>query len=103
MTVVSGSARIEVPRQARFFEGHFPGDPIVPGAKLLELILSHLAATGVIDAYPVEIGFTKFVAPVPPGMTLELAWQVGSGGLKFDCRCGEVLVANGALRVSSDR
>lgn len=99
----AASATIAVPAQARFFDGHFPGDPIVPGAKLLELIVAQLAAVGALEPGPLEIAAAKFVAPVRPGATLALTWESDGAGLKFACRADATLVASGSLRRARSR
>jgi 3-hydroxymyristoyl/3-hydroxydecanoyl-(acyl carrier protein) dehydratase len=49
--------------------GHFPGQPILPGVLLLQMVQSMLAEAG----YRVrECPEVKFRAPVEPGMAIEL-------------------------------
>ncbi len=78
--------------------GHFPGNPIIPGAALLDCVLR---ATGELIAGPIEITHAKFLRPVRPGNLVTLRWQASSdGSVKFECRLGEGLVMSGALRPS---
>jgi 3-hydroxymyristoyl/3-hydroxydecanoyl-(acyl carrier protein) dehydratase len=78
--------------------GHFPGNPIIPGAVLLDEILATI--TG--DDGPMIIRSVKFLAPVRPGDSLDLHWETSpSGALKFECRpAGEAsLVLTGLLDI----
>ena len=62
--------------------GHFPGNPIIPGALLLAHALRAIGPT----AAPVAVRNTKFFAPVRPGDTVEFRWHAVPGGdLVFEC------------------
>lgn len=64
--------------------GHFPGNPILPGALLLDLVVTAIA--GERDGEAVQIKSAKFLQPVRPGARLALRWQAQpSGGLQFEC------------------
>jgi 3-hydroxyacyl-[acyl-carrier-protein] dehydratase len=63
--------------------GHFPGNPIIPGAVLLDEILATI--TG--DDGQMIIRSAKFLSPVRPGDSLALQWEPAAGGaIKFECR-----------------
>jgi 3-hydroxyacyl-[acyl-carrier-protein] dehydratase len=63
--------------------GHFPGNPIIPGAVLLDEVLSAMAAGG---AAPWRIRSAKFLQPVRPGDRMAIRWQeTPSGQVKFEC------------------
>ncbi|HWL54473.1 MAG TPA: 3-hydroxyacyl-ACP dehydratase FabZ family protein [Chthoniobacteraceae bacterium] len=57
-----------------FFQGHFPGDPLVPGVILSEALAQ---VAGLVVQRPglrlAAIRSMKFLAPVRPGETIELA------------------------------
>jgi len=77
--------------------GHFPGNPIIPGALLLDEIL--LALGGAADG-PVVVKSAKFFRPLRPGEGVIVQFQSLAGGLKkFECRLsgGEALVASGTI------
>jgi len=77
--------------------GHFPGNPIIPGALLLDHALSAIGA-----AAPVEIQVAKFLRPVRPGDSVQIRWQQQSGGtVKFECRVRDALALSGALKAAS--
>jgi 3-hydroxyacyl-[acyl-carrier-protein] dehydratase len=59
-----------------FFEGHFPGDPIVPGVVLLEFVaqtanflMSHRAGR-MVQGYLVGVDEARFNISVRPGQTV---------------------------------
>jgi 3-hydroxymyristoyl/3-hydroxydecanoyl-(acyl carrier protein) dehydratase len=63
--------------------GHFPGNPILPGALLLDLVVTAIA--GERDGEAVQIKSAKFLQPVRPGARLALRWQASGGGIRFEC------------------
>ncbi len=85
-------------------DGHFPGNPIIPGASLLSEVL-HAIYGG--DRRPpdiFEIVSTKFLHPVRPGDTVAITWEAtATGGIKFDCRllAPDTPVLNGTLRLGA--
>jgi 3-hydroxymyristoyl/3-hydroxydecanoyl-(acyl carrier protein) dehydratase len=81
-------AQVTVPRDHPAFEGHFPGDPLLPGvvllSEVLEVLLADPAACAAIGAQP-RIGAVKFLAPVRPLARLEIRWTPpGDGRLRFE-------------------
>ncbi len=81
-----------------YFEGHFPGRPILPGVALLAIVLETLARdTGRAPTLR-AIPLARLRRPVGPGDALALEARDGEGGrVRFDVRCDEALVANGEL------
>lgn len=76
--------------------GHFPGDPMIPGALMLDAVIGAIAGE-VLDA-PVVVRSAKFLQIVRPGDGLDLRWQrLPDGAVKFECRLGEVLALTGAI------
>jgi 3-hydroxymyristoyl/3-hydroxydecanoyl-(acyl carrier protein) dehydratase len=63
--------------------GHFPGNPIIPGALMLDHVVAAIAGAQDFDA--VQIKSTKFLQPVRPGERIALRWQAHPGGIKFEC------------------
>jgi 3-hydroxymyristoyl/3-hydroxydecanoyl-(acyl carrier protein) dehydratase len=77
------------------FAGHFPQQPIVPGALLLDAalaaILPQLAAT-------VRIASLKFFRPARPGEVLSLSWtHRPQGSVDFEWRSGTERIASGTV------
>lgn len=80
--------------------GHFPGNPIIPGAVLLDCVLRALGEHQPMAA-PIEIAHAKFLRPVRPGNLVRLRWQAAAdGAVKFECRLTDPdeLAMSGALR-----
>jgi len=75
-----------------FFEGHFPGAPIMPGVLILEAlaqaggILVHLKVSGDKIAVLLNVNQAKFRQPVKPGDVLHLRGQ----GLHFSSKGGRI-------------
>lgn len=78
--------------------GHFPGNPIIPGALLLDAVVAAVAAAA--GAPTMVIRTAKFLRPVRPGAGLLLRWQAANpGAIRFECRLTESddLAAAGTL------
>lgn len=66
--------------------GHFPANPIIPGALLLDEVVKAVAGPATDDG-GIMIRAAKFFRPVRPGETLVVRWQTGtSGEIRFECR-----------------
>jgi len=77
--------------------GHFPGNPIIPGALLLDHALRVIGA-----AAPVEIQVAKFLRPIRPGDSVAIRWQHQAGGtVRFECRVRDEVALSGALKAAS--
>jgi 3-hydroxymyristoyl/3-hydroxydecanoyl-(acyl carrier protein) dehydratase len=82
-----------VPEQERRFDdahptaaGHFPGNPIIPGAVLLDEVLSTIAAACGAPVMHCEIKSVKFLLPVRPGDRIVIRWHERSNGeTRFEC------------------
>jgi len=101
------SAEFRVRADEPAVDGHFPGNPIVPGAVLLREVLRILAPQG--DATCTEIRSARFFHPVRPGDRLVLRWQAqADGSIAFDCcsdgsatEAPERRALSGALRMQA--
>jgi 3-hydroxymyristoyl/3-hydroxydecanoyl-(acyl carrier protein) dehydratase len=88
--------RIEVPEDSRFFAGHFPGHPILPGIAHLALVAQALG-----DPPLAEVKTLKLRKPVGPGDVLDLNLEEGDL-VKFELRRGDETVSNGLVRIGGD-
>jgi predicted hotdog family 3-hydroxylacyl-ACP dehydratase len=90
------NATIEVPRAGAWFEGHFPGAPILPGVAQLMLVLN---ALGGGQPVPLQrIAFVRLRQLVTPGERLVLeARDAATAGVRFELRREGTPVANGQL------
>jgi 3-hydroxymyristoyl/3-hydroxydecanoyl-(acyl carrier protein) dehydratase len=82
--------------------GHFPGNPIIPGALLLDTVL-HAIAGG--STGHCAIRAVKFLRPVRPGDTIRIAWQEERDETHFQCSLIDTqdLVVTGTLRLRTER
>jgi 3-hydroxymyristoyl/3-hydroxydecanoyl-(acyl carrier protein) dehydratase len=83
-------------------QGHFPGNPIVPGAWLLADALASVALDLKRDAAQFAGACTvksaKFLAPCRPGDDLRITYTyLEAGALKLECSVGEALVLSANL------
>ena len=90
------SAR-EIPQDHPAFEGHFPGEPLLPGVVLLDEALARIAAdTGVApEDWTLESG--KFHDAVGPGARLDVVHRAHGEGRRFEVLDQGRLVASGVL------
>lgn len=83
--------------------GHFPGNPVVPGAYLLAWVVKEaeawLAAQG--DTRTVAgVARVKFLRPLQPGQSFHCAWMPGEN-LRFALATDEATIASGALLLAA--
>lgn len=81
-------------------DGHFPGNPIVPGVVILDRVIDAVEADGGGKASVIRR--CKFVKPLLPGETCHIEWQFQDGTVRFVCSNqagtlarGTILIANG--------
>ena len=78
------SRRIALAQDHPSFDGHFPGQPVLPGVVLLseaiEVLLREVPAS--IGAQP-KLSNIQFLAAVRPGAGLEVRWS-GDARLRFE-------------------
>jgi acyl-CoA synthetase (AMP-forming)/AMP-acid ligase II len=78
--------------------GHFPGNPIIPGAVLLDRLVSTLCPNG-----SAAVPSAKFHFPVRPGDTVSITTRLEKGETRFEGRLAgsDRLVLSGAMRPTS--
>jgi 3-hydroxymyristoyl/3-hydroxydecanoyl-(acyl carrier protein) dehydratase len=78
------------------YSGHFPGNPVVPGVLLLELVVEALGRGA-----PRAILGVKFHRVLKPGESFELQFQSAGAKSSFRCTRGQELLADGTLEFGS--
>lgn len=87
-----------VPSELRYLEGHFPGQPIVPGvAQLVPLVYREARIAWPDLAAPTSIKRLKFLEALRPGDELEVQLVREPDKLRFEIRRGETLCSHGVL------
>jgi 3-hydroxymyristoyl/3-hydroxydecanoyl-(acyl carrier protein) dehydratase len=67
-------------------QGHFPGNPIIPGAVLLGATLQAIEADLGISLAPFQIRSAKFLHPARPGDRVLIQFsRTAQGEIKFTC------------------
>ena len=95
--IVVTSRKVEIAVDHPAFDGHFPGQPVLPGvallAEVLEAALREPALAACIGSEP-RLAVVKFLAPVGPGTTLAIDFRLGTRVLEW-------CVVDGARNVAS--
>lgn len=90
--------RARVPPELRYLEGHFPGNPIVPGvAQLVPLVYREARIAWPDLPAPSAIRRLKFLEALRPGDALELELLRDASKLRFAIRRGEAMCSHGVL------
>ncbi|WP_295373188.1 AMP-binding protein [uncultured Pseudacidovorax sp.] len=90
-----------VPEDHPAFAGHFPGQPLLPGALLLAELLEAMRGVPSLRARLGDapmLAAAKFLAPVRPGADLVFDLQPETGaaaGVRFEVRMGDTVAASG--------
>lgn len=79
-------------------QGHFPGNPIIPGAVLLSETLRAIEASLDLSLSPGQLGSAKFLHPARPGDRVRIEFSDSTrGAIKFACSVGPVTVLTGVV------
>jgi 3-hydroxyacyl-[acyl-carrier-protein] dehydratase len=100
--VAAHTAELRIGADEPAARGHFPGNPIVPGAVLLREVFRILARDG--KAMCCDIRAARFFHPVRPGDSLTVRWDAGEDSeIAFTCSSGTgaSVVLSGKVRLRS--
>lgn len=76
--------------------GHFPGNPIIPGALLLDEVLAGIGANMAINCAAWHVKSAKFPLPARPGNVVLINYaQTSSGEINFECTVSGNIVLSG--------
>lgn len=76
--------------------GHFPGNPIIPGALLLDEVLTRIATDLDIDGRAWQVKSAKFPRSVRPGDIVHINYnRTTDGEIRFECTVSDSKVMSG--------
>jgi len=97
-----GSFAVRIPVDLLAFQGHFPGDPVLPGiAQLLNLALDRTHALWPELGQPRRVTRLKFRQKIGPGDLLEVRLERDTLEVRFELHRGPELCAQGCLDFSA--
>ncbi len=83
--------------------GHFPGNPIVPGAWLLAAVLEQIASAGGRELDRPVVKSAKFFHPVRPGDSVDIDYALSDAGeVRFQCMVAGVKVMAGVADAAAE-
>jgi 3-hydroxymyristoyl/3-hydroxydecanoyl-(acyl carrier protein) dehydratase len=89
----------QVPRDLRYFEGHFPGFPVLPAVAILDFSVEIIRRAKRVDQLELmEVRNAKFSHPIQPEMKIEIRVTQSEADWKVRWLGGELL-ADLSLRV----
>lgn len=68
--------------------GHFPGNPIVPGAALLAEALQAVGRDARQDLSTARVASAKFPSPARPGERIDVEYSVSAARFAIQCAVG---------------
>lgn len=82
--------------------GHFPGNPIIPGALLLAEVLRCIEQAEGARFVSCNVKAAKFLHPARPGDTIEIEYaRSAQGTIEFQCTAGGTKVLSGGIVASA--
>lgn len=93
------SAVIDVPSNLELFAGHFPGDPLVPGAVITHWVCDELRKLNNIDIE--SVATIKFFQPLRPSERLNIKYSLSSDKAKFVGEVASTIICKGSLRLKA--
>jgi 3-hydroxymyristoyl/3-hydroxydecanoyl-(acyl carrier protein) dehydratase len=83
--------------------GHFPGNPIIPGALLLAEVLRCIEQAQKLRFVSCNVKSAKFHHPARPGDRVEIEYSYSAQGvIEFQCAVEGARVLSGAIVVTVD-
>jgi 3-hydroxyacyl-[acyl-carrier-protein] dehydratase len=92
------SARINLNHPS--LEGHFPGQPIVPGVVILDEMVKAFRRNRGHPCKIKKILSVKFILPLEPGARIEFVFDISNYLVRFTGKCSEKNIVLGQLEYS---
>ncbi|HKT72409.1 MAG TPA: hypothetical protein VJQ47_05935 [Steroidobacteraceae bacterium] len=93
---------LDVSAQHPAYSGHFPGNPVLPAACLIDAVLHAMSESGA-GRRCWHVASAKFPTAVQPGDALRLEHErLPNGTVRFAIRCKARVVASGLLTPAPD-
>jgi len=78
--------------------GHFPGNPIIPGAVLLSETLRAIETSLDVSLSPGQLASAKFLHPARPGDHVRIEFSDSAArAITFACSVGSIMVLTGVV------
>ena len=82
--------------------GHFPGNPIIPGALLLAEVLQSIGDAVGVRFVSCNVKSAKFHHPARPGDSIVIAYSYSAlGAIDFQCAVAETRVLSGVISATT--
>lgn len=81
--------------------GHFPDNPIVPGAMILDMTAQALKKEVGEDIKILKITRAKFLSPLPPGRPMAITFSITGNLARFTCSAQGRDIAVGQLEFTT--
>ena len=96
VVAAKGEKELSIDARHPAFDGHFPGQPILPGVVLLSEVMAVLDALQPGPSGPWTLANAKFLSPARPGETLVMTHErLATGAVRWEIRAAGRLVASG--------
>jgi 3-hydroxymyristoyl/3-hydroxydecanoyl-(acyl carrier protein) dehydratase len=82
-------------------QGHFPGNPVIPGAVVLGEAVRLIEVCLGRSLHQHRIRRAKFPHPARPGDRLRIKFTETPGAIRFECAVGPVAVLVGVIECSA--
>ena len=92
---------LQIPANHPTGAGHFPGNPIIPGALLLAEVLRSIEQAEGRNFFACNVKAAKFLHPARPGDLVEIEYaRSAQGTIEFQCAVAGTKVLSGGIVAS---
>jgi hypothetical protein len=95
--VEAGEWLLYIPANLNWFDGHFPGQPVLPGVVQIDWAIYYAKQLGFETNSFLDIPRVKFSAIIEPEAVLRLTLEKNSHGLRFLYRSAAVVHSQGTI------